>query len=335
LNNPGPLEKNKIYTELLFALRDKIGKKFDYSYGLNESLQFLEENGFSITFFIEGLDKQMTLNDYGVVKELYEIHQKIKKTSFIFFLQYPISEHLLSSTLQKLNIHTNLIRYQGTFSIADSLQFILYLQRKWKVQIDTSTKEFLIKTFDINYGLIKSAVRIIRLHEDISKESIIKNDFIKERAEIILRSLPSELVVMIQNKKDITPIVMQRYETVIEYLVQTKMIQKQKKSLRFTCAYYDTLTVISHSKEDNGIHFTERFLSQKEALIFEELKRNKGVIVTRERIGDVMWGEEVGELYSEWAIDQAIHRIRGKLQEAHLSYNLITRKGLGFILLES
>lgn len=335
LNNPSPLEKNKIYTELLFALRDNIGKKFDYSYGLTESLQFLEEHGFSIIFFIEGLDKQMILNNYEVVKELYEIHQKIKKTSFLFFLQYPVSERLLNSALQKLNIHTNLIHYQGAFSIADSLRFILYLQRKWKVQINSSMKEFLVKTFDINYGLIKSAIRIIRLHKDISKEDVIKNEFIKERAEIILRSLPDELVTTIQKKKDITPMIAQKYEEVIEYLIQTNMIQKKRKSLHFICSYYDALTMNLDSKGDEVKRFTERFLSQKEAFIFEELNRNKGILVTRERIGDVMWGEEVGELYSEWAIDQAIHRIRGKLQEAHLSCNLITRKGLGFILLES
>ena len=45
LNNPGPLEKNSVYSELLFALRDKVGKQVDYAYGLIETLQFLEENG--------------------------------------------------------------------------------------------------------------------------------------------------------------------------------------------------------------------------------------------------------------------------------------------------
>lgn len=334
LNNPGPIEKNKIYTELLFALRDKIGKKFDYSYGLIESLQFLEENGFSMAFFIEGLDKQMTLDDYSIIRELYEIHQKIKKTSFLFFLQYPISERVLSNTLQKLQIHTNLFHYQGAFSVEDSLQFIKYLQDKWTTIINSSMEQFLIKLFDRNYGLIKSAIRIIRLNKNILKEDIIKNYFIKERAQVILQSLPYDLVRIIQNKQEITQEITQKYENSIEYLLQTKMIQKQGLSLRFICEFYNTILLEPPLNENKEVHFTEHYLSQKEALIFEELNHKLGRLVTRERIGDVMWGEEVDELYSEWAIDQAIHRIREKIKEANQTYSLVTKKGLGFILLK-
>lgn len=231
-------------------------------------------------------------------------------------------------------MHTNLITYQGAYTQRDSNQFILYLQNKWSTKVAASTRNFLVDTFGLNYGLIKSAIRLHRFNNTLTNKQLIKSEFIKERARVILQVLPQELVKIMQSKKPLSSQLVQKHKSIIEYLIHTKMAKWQDKTLCFICSYYDSIIISPVSNLPQETHFIEYFLSQKEALVFEELKNQQGKLVIRKRIGDVMWGEEVEELYSEWAIDQVIHRIRKKLTKANLSYELKTKKGTGFILLE-
>ena len=41
--------------------------------------------------------------------------------------------------------------------------------------------------------------------------------------------------------------------------------------------------------------------------------KNKGQIISRDQIGDVLWGDKAYDRYSDWAVDQLISQLRKKL----------------------
>lgn len=53
---------------------------------------------------------------------------------------------------------------------------------------------------------------------------------------------------------------------------------------------------------------------------------------TREEIGEVLWGEESYEKYSDWAIDQLVSKLRKKLKKMGTSSSLTTLRGRGYKL---
>lgn len=74
-------------------------------------------------------------------------------------------------------------------------------------------------------------------------------------------------------------------------------------------------------------------LSSREAQILKLIFDNPTVVVTRESIAEIMWGDGWNEQYSDWSIDQTISRIRKKLSKIGLPSSVIrTMKGRGFQL---
>lgn len=54
--------------------------------------------------------------------------------------------------------------------------------------------------------------------------------------------------------------------------------------------------------------------------------------IDRSVLAQFIWGDVWEEKYSDWAIDQIIHRIREKLEKANAPYEIVTKKGEGFYL---
>ena len=76
----------------------------------------------------------------------------------------------------------------------------------------------------------------------------------------------------------------------------------------------------------------KQILTENEIEIYSLLKRSLGEIVPRGVIAEILWGDDVLEKYSDWAIDQSIHRLRKKLEGLESVYEVVTKKGRGFIL---
>ncbi len=88
----------------------------------------------------------------------------------------------------------------------------------------------------------------------------------------------------------------------------------------------------NNSNEFNIDLSLRQFLTPVEISLFSLLKEKQGEVILREDIANVLWGDQAFENYSDWAIDQAIHRLRTKLKKAKSKYIIITKKGQGFIL---
>lgn len=78
----------------------------------------------------------------------------------------------------------------------------------------------------------------------------------------------------------------------------------------------------------------EEFTRQEyEVLVF--LLRNVNKLKTRDEIGNVLWGEESYDKYSDWAIDQLMSKLRKKLKKLGFDKSaLATIRGRGYKLLQ-
>jgi hypothetical protein len=72
--------------------------------------------------------------------------------------------------------------------------------------------------------------------------------------------------------------------------------------------------------------------SKSEMKVVKTLLENSGEVVTKEELGFVVWGQEVKQKYSPWAIDQIMFRIRNKLERMNVYGEVKTVHGKGYIL---
>jgi hypothetical protein len=77
-------------------------------------------------------------------------------------------------------------------------------------------------------------------------------------------------------------------------------------------------------------------LSNREAQILKLILDSPSIVVSRDSVAKIMWGDAWIEQYSDWSIDQTISRVRKKLGKVGLPSSVIkTVKGRGFMLNEN
>jgi hypothetical protein len=74
-------------------------------------------------------------------------------------------------------------------------------------------------------------------------------------------------------------------------------------------------------------------LTKGERAIVEQMMTAGGEI-SKDEIGDLIWGEKVNEYYSEWAIDQRMSRLKRKLADLGFNIDIKTIYGKGYQLIK-
>ena len=119
----------------------------------------------------------------------------------------------------------------------------------------------------------------------------------------------------------------------LEYLTKLGLLKKEKGEYIIYPPYLSTI-VKKHKQEDEINLNYHLVLSDQEYRVFTHLQKNLNTIVGRDVIAERIWESDVEEKYSEWAIDQLLHRVRTKLIAMKSPYALRTKKGMGFVLLQ-
>jgi DNA-binding winged helix-turn-helix (wHTH) protein len=81
----------------------------------------------------------------------------------------------------------------------------------------------------------------------------------------------------------------------------------------------------------NGKTVEEAFTRQEYSVLSSFLK-NDNKLFSRDEIGEVLWGKESYEKYSDWAIDQLMSKLRKKLKKFDSKSRLTTVRGRGYKL---
>lgn len=82
----------------------------------------------------------------------------------------------------------------------------------------------------------------------------------------------------------------------------------------------------------NGVPIDEKFTHQEHEVLVLFLMK-KDIIVKREEVGDILWGKESYDKYSDWAIDQLMSKLRKKLGVLGSKSTIATLRGRGYKLL--
>jgi len=80
-----------------------------------------------------------------------------------------------------------------------------------------------------------------------------------------------------------------------------------------------------------GKPIEEKFTGQ-EYNVIKFFLEEPGKLRSREEIGEVMWGEESYEKFSNWAIDQLTSKLRKKLKQLEIRSKIVTVRGRGYKL---
>lgn len=100
--------------------------------------------------------------------------------------------------------------------------------------------------------------------------------------------------------------------------------------------FFKTQNDICINKTSGEIFFrnkiSEKFLTKTELLIIKELHSHRNAPVSKEKIAQIVWGEDYPKRYSEWAIDKLISRLRDKLEDKKPNRIILTSRNKGYIL---
>ncbi|MBN1263633.1 MAG: winged helix-turn-helix transcriptional regulator [Candidatus Pacebacteria bacterium] len=104
-----------------------------------------------------------------------------------------------------------------------------------------------------------------------------------------------------------------------------------KKEVVMTAGSSQDLT---YSPERGAILFRgqpveEKFTTQEYNVLMFFLKA-PGVLKTRDNLGEVLWGEDSYDKYSDWAIDQLISKLRKRLIKVGSASRIVTLRGRGY-----
>ncbi len=222
------------------------------------------------------------------------------------------------STESKLVLRS-LIAYPP-FTKDDSYSLVRSFESRFSHIIQDAVKVKLFELSGGGAGLLKSLFLLTKDHNilEMSAEDVMQDTSIQYRLEVLKNDIPglirarmeSGLPLEDENTRFLTVFgVLKENGTLFSPLLETYMNMKK-----------DPLAFIAQSCTSTEISIVEFF------------HKNIDKPLSRDQIAQCLWGSDWEEKYSDWAIDQAIHRLRTKLRDANSPYSIQTKKGVGFVL---
>jgi len=206
------------------------------------------------------------------------------------------------------------------FTGDDSYSLVRSFESRFSHITQDAVKEKLFKLSGGSAGILKSLFLLAKDHNllEMTEEEIMQDTSIQYRLETL--------------KNDIPEPIRNRLETNLPLEDEDKKfltlfgVLKKDGSL-----FSPLLEKYIHVRRD-PLSFIAQSCTSAEMSIIKLLHTNIDRSISRDQIAQSMWGADWEEKYSDWAIDQAIHRLRTKLRDSGSPYSITTKKGVGFML---
>lgn len=266
-------------------------------------------------------------------------YHEIKASIFYFFS----TNILYSKYLTNLHLYTTLFQniiIFPYFEPQETKHFFEYREKQF-CPVPKAIKNKILKQCGSCLWLIKEALRyycktknekdLFTHHEMTTKIRILMNELEPEEKEVLQKIVLRDFEFT------------QNDEQYIDYLKQTKTIIQKEKKYIFTIPLleamikYETETKnkLSIGKK-NSILVNEvpvdLVFSKGEKRLLTVFIKHPHIIISREKAAEALWGDNSKTMYTDWALDQAMWRLRKKCSKLHLSLKLIqTVKNKGFL----
>lgn len=276
-----------------------------------------------IGIFLTRIDTPLRKGNLHALQYLTPLLERQNQVSLILVTELNIPESPLFSQLVKTSPVVQNIHYRPIRSVNDARQFLLWIEHFWDIQIPQSISEGLLTYLGSHYWLLKEGVRLARDHPHFSLEDILLSHSLVRKGITIFQRLSTGDQATVLSLLKGTPVA-----CASEYLSRTKLVHDKTIGLFYWDYIKDHLFQVSlpQAASDVIVHLTPL-----EQTVFT-LLMEKQAIVSRDTIAQALWKDTTEEKYSDWAIDQLVHRIREKLALTGSSYRIETKKKLGFVL---
>lgn len=323
--------KNQIST--LFLNSIQLQDLFLTIENLKKSLNILIQKGISPTFFFIRFDrlkntatKQLLENFMGL------IDASDRNISFVFTSFKPLDQVSDKAFRRDALAGFTNVMYLKPGTKHDSETILSLFNARYKLQIDTRTKNLIVKLSGGHVHYINLLALIMK--DNANKlptiEEIVKDERIAYLFDELLDSLSeSEQSVLkkITNKEELS----KEDRLQAKYLWQTGFLTEKDEI--FSALFEHFLR--SQTKKPQTPQIDSRDFTKKEFMMFQFLKENLDSICERDDIAHVVWPEIESEGVSDWTIDRLVGRLRNKLKVQKSEYSIVTVKTRGYKLVKA
>lgn len=223
------------------------------------------------------------------------------------------------STIRKLVTEKSLIHIYPKFILKptdeqDSQKYLNKLQEWFNHKLTMSQTKAIVKLSGGHPGLIKSLFLLLKHQINIevdNVEKILAEESIECRIQNSLEDIFLKGKIDLKNKEFLDR---------IGFLKDGEVFSPLFKNY------------IENRVNENDLS-SALALTKTESDLLEFFQRNISQLVSRKDIAHVIWANNWEDKYSDWAIDQTVSRLRAKIKQTNMKYNLITKRGQGFILI--
>lgn len=287
-------------------------------------------NDFFAIFMI-GYDTAIKHGNIDILKHIGSLLEKHSHLSLILLTEQNITDSDIYTDLIQKHMVVENIQYQPLFSFEDSLFFLQSLAKDWEFTFPNDMEKVIAENIGGHTLLLEEAARLVRDNPTIEFKALLAHPSLIRKAKTIFKALStSDQEIMkhvLENRLQKTH--------VSEYLAKTKLVDKGKSGIPYWQYMHDWLPEEKEFFQLPHKHVVEfsHTLTVLERKVFDKLIETQNII-SRDEIAHYIWGEDYLDKYSDWAIDQLMHRLRGKLQISEAPYRIHTKKGEGFYLEE-
>lgn len=224
------------------------------------------------------------------------------------------------------------------YDLNNARNFVLYLARKWDLNVSESLVEQIVQRTGGNFGLLKEIIWYLRDHGVERLEDALSSEQLLWQVKSLWNGLTDSdrdylrYVVYGLSTRGLTPMTQSYLQTigflkeegVLTMPILAEYILNYEHNPRGVVVDGEQIMI---NQQDYSLHFT-----QKQKLIMHELLQCQGKIVARERLMDVLWGSD--KAGSDWAFDSQVNRLREKLKVLGVGEkHLVTKRGKGLLWL--
>lgn len=309
------------------ALQEQIAQSLGFSTVQHSFMQgLLQENKNNQTvLFLFGLDAALKVGNTLPLQQIATLPTRYTNSNFtvILFTELNLPESQVYSVLLKSSYLLQNVAYQPLFKEKDIMQFIRYMEDQWGMKVPDPLLQVFIQNIGGHFLLVKEGIRLVRDNPQINREELLNASSLVRKGLAIFQRLP-------ETDQQIIKMILQRNKllTVSEYLAKTGLVRNGAIGL----PYWNIIKNKILGPESEVTMYKpslDFFLTGMEQDVLDLLK-DSDKVVTREQIAEKIWHENWEDKYSDWAIDQLMHRIRKKLEQTQTPLAIQTKKGEGF-----